>query len=62
MPLVMDTDLLHKIFVSLRRMKEELYARSFQVNEIRENLPPHVENARCEPQTTRQTRHATSSG
>ena len=47
----MDKDLLHKIFVSLRGMKEELYDKSFQVNEIRENLPPHVENARCEPQT-----------
>ena len=42
----MDKDLLHKIFVSLRGMKQELYAKSFQVNEIRENLPPHVENAR----------------
>ena len=47
----MDKDLLHKIFVSLRGMKEELYAKSFQVNEIHENLPSHVENARCEPQT-----------
>ena len=36
----MDKDLLHKIFVSLRGMKQELYAQSFQVNEIRENLPP----------------------
>ena len=45
----MDKDLLHKIFVSLRGMKQELYAKSFQVNYIRENLPPHVENARRKP-------------
>ena len=44
-PLLMDKDLLHKIFVSLRGIKQELYAKSFQVNDIRENLPPHVENA-----------------
>ena len=43
--LLMDKDLLHKIFVSLRGMKQELYAKSFQVNDIRENLPAHVENA-----------------
>ena len=47
----MDKDLLHKIFVSLRGIKQELYAKSFQVNDIRENLPPHVENARCKLQT-----------
>ena len=41
-PLFMDKDLLHKIFVSLRGIKQELYAKSFQVNAIRENLPPHV--------------------
>ena len=41
----MDKDVLHKFFVSLRGMKQELYAKSFQVNYIRENLPPHVENA-----------------
>ena len=35
--LLMDKDLLHKIF----GMKQELYAKSFQVNDIRENLPPH---------------------
>ena len=50
-PLLMDKDLLHKIFVSLRGIKKQLYAKSFQVNEIRENLPPHVENARRKPQT-----------
>ena len=44
-PLLMDKDLLHKVFVSLREIKQELYAKSFQVNDIRENLPPHVENA-----------------
>ena len=43
--------LLHKIFVSLRGIKQELYAKSFQVNDIRENLSPHVENARRKPQT-----------
>ena len=50
-PLLMDKDLLHKIFVSLRRIKQELYAKSFQVSDIGENLPPHVENARRKPQT-----------
>ena len=50
-PLLMDKDLLHKIFVSLRGMKQELCAKSFQVNDIRENLPPHVENACRKPQT-----------
>ena len=50
-PLLMDEDLLCKIFVSLREIKQELYAKSFQVNDIRENLPPHVENARRKPQT-----------
>ena len=44
-PLLMDKDLLHKIFVSLRGIKQELYAKSFQVNDLLENLPPHVENA-----------------
>ena len=42
---LLDKDLLHKILVSLRGIKQELYAKSFQVNDIRENLPPHVENA-----------------
>ena len=50
-PLLMDKDLLHKIFVSLRGIKQELYAKSFQVNDIRENLSPRVENARRKPQT-----------
>ena len=50
-PLLMDEDLLHKILASLRGIKQELYAKSFQVNEIRENLPPHVENVRRRPQT-----------
>ena len=50
-PLLMDKDLPHKIFVSFRGIKQELYAKSFQVNDIRENLPPHVENARRKPQT-----------
>ena len=47
----MDKDLLHKIFESLRGIKQELYAKSFQVNDIRENPAPHVENARRKPQT-----------
>ena len=51
MPLLMDKDLLHKIFISLRGIKQELYVKSFQVNDIRENLPPHVENACRIPQT-----------
>ena len=50
-PLLMDKDLLHKSFVSIRGIKQELYAESFQVNEKRENLPPHVENAGHKPQT-----------
>ena len=47
-PLLMDKDLLCKIFVSLRAIKQELYAKSFQVSE---NLPPHIENACRKPQT-----------
>ena len=47
--LLMDKDLLHKIFVSLRGIKQELNAKSFQVNDIRENLSPQVENARRKP-------------
>ena len=50
-PLLMDKDLLHKTIVFLRGIKQELYAKSFQVNDIRENLPPHVENASRKPQT-----------
>ena len=50
-PLLMDKDLLHKSFVSLHGLKQELYAKSFQVNDLRENLPSHVENARRQPQT-----------
>ena len=48
-PLLLDKDLLHKIFASLRGIKHELYAKSFQVNDKRENLPPNVENARQKP-------------
>jgi len=51
LPLSMDKDLLHKIFVPLRGVKQEIYVKSFQVNDIRENLPPHVENARSKPLT-----------
>ena len=50
----MDKDLLHNIFVLLRGIKQELYARSCQVNDICENLPPHVENARRKPQSWRE--------
>ena len=50
-PLFMDIDLVHKKFISLRGIKQELYAKSFQVNDIRENLPLHVQNTRREPQT-----------
>ena len=50
-PLLMDKDLLHKIFVSLCEIIQELYAKSFQVSDIRENPAPHVENARRKPQT-----------
>ena len=49
--LLMDNDLLYKIFVSLREIKQELYAKSFQVNDLHENPPPHAENARRKPQT-----------
>ena len=44
--LLMNKDLLHKVFVSLCGIKQELYAKSLQVNDIRENLPPLDENAR----------------
>ena len=50
-PLLMDKDLLHKIFVSLRGIKQDSYAKIFQVNDIREKLSPHVENGRRKPQT-----------
>ena len=50
-PLLIDKDLLHKIFVSLSGIIQELYAKSFQVNDIRENLSSRVENARRKPQT-----------
>ena len=47
-PLLMDKDLRHKIFVSLRGIKQELYTKSFQVNDIRETYLPtlktHVVN------------------
>ena len=47
-PLLMDKDLLPKICVSLRGIKQELYAKSFQVKDIRENYLPtlktHVVN------------------
>ena len=48
-PLLMDKDL-HKIFVSLSGIKQELCTKSFQVNDIRENLSPHVENTCRKPQ------------
>ena len=51
MPLLMDKDLLHKIFVSLHGVKQELYAKGFQVNDLRDKLPPHIENAHRKPQT-----------
>ena len=41
-PGLMDKDVIHKIFVSSRGIKQELYAKSFQVNDIRENLPPQL--------------------
>ena len=50
----MDKDLLHKIFESLRGIKQELYAKRFQANDIRENLKTNVENARRKPQTWRE--------
>ena len=50
-PLLMNKDLLHKIFVSLHGIKQGLYVKSFRVNDIRENPAPHVENARRKPQT-----------
>ena len=51
LPLLMHKDLLRKIFVSLRGIKQELFAKSFPVNGIRENLPLKVQNARCKLQT-----------
>ena len=53
LPLLMGKDLLHKIFESLRGIKQELYAKSFQVNDIRENLPPHVQSRSQSPQAPR---------
>jgi len=53
-PLLMDDDLLHEIFIPLCGIKRELYVKSFQVNDIRENLPPHVENTRSKPITSRE--------
>ena len=50
-PQLMDKDLLHKISASLREIEEELYAKSFQVDDLRENLDRHVDNARRKPQT-----------
>ena len=50
-PRLMDKDLLHKIFVLLRGIKQELYTKSFQVNDIHENLPPHFKNAGRKPQS-----------
>ena len=48
----MDKDLLHKIFVSLRGIKQELYTKSFQVNDIRETYLPtlktHVVNLKLD--------------
>ena len=38
----MDKDLLHKISESLRDVKQELYAKNVQVNDISENLLSHV--------------------
>ena len=51
LPLLMDKDLLQNIFESLHEIKQELDAKRFQVNDIRENLPPHAENARRKPDT-----------
>ena len=48
-PLLMDKDLLYKILASSCEIKQELYAKSLQVNDIRENLPLYVENARLKP-------------
>ena len=46
--LLMDKDLLHKFFVSLRGIKQELCAKSFQVNDnVKTYLPTlktHVVN------------------
>ena len=57
----MHKDLLHKIFVSLRDIKHELYAKSFQVNDIRENLPLHVETHVENLKRDVNTGHVTSS-
>ena len=47
-PLLMDKELLHKIFASLCGIKQELYAKSYQVNGICETYLPtlktHVVN------------------
>jgi len=45
LPLLMDKDLYRKIFVPLGGIKQE----SFRVNDIHENLRPHVENTGSKP-------------
>ena len=42
LPLLMDKDLLHMIFVSLRGIKQELYAKSFEVNDTKD-LSRHLQ-------------------
>ena len=44
-PRLMDQDLAPQDFCIIT------WAKSFQVNDVRENLSPHVENARRKPQT-----------
>ena len=43
-PLLMDKDLLHKVCVSLRGMKRELYAKCFQVHTYLPTLKTLVVN------------------
>ena len=40
----------NKKIVSLRGIKQELYAKCFQVNDIPENLSPHIQNACRKPE------------
>ena len=59
----MNKDWLRKTFVSLREIKQELYAKSFKVNDIRENLPLHVELRTSKTSNvTWKTGHVTTSG
>ena len=57
----MDKDLLHKIFVSLREVKQVLYAKSFQVNDTWKPSSPRWKRTSKTSNVTWKTGHVTSS-